>query len=211
MTENTRVGYPIEFLPNAVIPGVGGAPKTVIFLTADAYGVLPPISKLNKKQTMYYFLSGFTSKLAGTERGITEPVSVYSTCFGAPFMPMNPSVYAEMLADKVEKSGANVYLINTGWNGTGKRIMLSYTQAIVEAAISGIFEHGEFIADTFFDLIVPTACPGVPDNLMIPANTWEDSAAYKSKARELACAFIENFKQYSHMPVDVGAAGPKVN
>lgn len=211
LTENTRAGYPVDFLPNAVIPGVGGVPKTVIFLTADAYGVLPPISKLNKNQVMYYFMSGFTSKLAGTERGITEPVPVFSACFGAPFMPMSPSVYAEMLAEKVEKSGANVYLINTGWNGTGKRIKLSYTQAMVEAAISGELEQAEYITDDCFGLAVPTACPGVPDNLMIPANTWQDKAAYEIKAKELAYAFVENFKQYSYMHNDVIAAGPKYN
>ena len=209
LTENTRVGYPVDYIPNAAIPGIGSTPKTVVFLTADAYGVLPPISKLNEKQAMYYFVSGFTSKLAGTERGITSPVPTFSTCFGAPFMPMDPSVYANMLADKVEKSGANVYLVNTGWNGTGKRMKLSYTRAMVTAALSGELEKAAFITDPYFGISVPTSCPGVPDELMIPANTWEDKDAYDAKAKELANSFVENFKKYTKMPADVIAAGPK--
>ena len=209
LTENTRVGYPIEYIPNAAIPGIGDTPKTVIFLTADAYGVLPPISKLNEKQAMYYFVSGFTSKLAGTERGITSPVPTFSTCFGAPFMPLDPSVYAKMLAEKVAKSGANVYLVNTGWNGTGKRMKLAYTRAMVTAALTRELEKSEFVEDPIFGVAVPTTCPNVPDDLMIPINTWEDKEAYKAKAQELAKSFVENFKQYTHMPDDVVAAGPK--
>jgi len=209
LTENTRVGYPVDYIPNAAIPGIGSTPKTVIFLTADAYGVLPPISRLDEKQAMYYFVSGFTSKLAGTERGITSPVPTFSTCFGAPFMPMDPSVYANMLADKVEKSGAHVYLVNTGWNGTGKRMKLSYTRAMVTAALNGELEKAEFVVDPYFGVSVPTSCPNVPDELMIPANTWEDKAAYEAKAKELARSFVENFKQYTKMPADVVAAGPK--
>lgn len=209
LTENTRVGYPVDYIPNAAIPGIGGTPKTVIFLTADAYGVLPPISKLDKNQAMYYFVSGFTSKLAGTERGITSPVPTFSTCFGAPFLPLDPSIYAAMLAEKVEKSGAKVYLVNTGWNGTGKRMKLSYTRAMVTAALNGELEKGEFVTDPFFGVLVPTSCPGVPDELMIPANTWQDKAAYEEKANELAKSFVENFKQYTHMSNEVVAAGPK--
>ena len=209
LAENSRVGYPIEYINNAKLDGVGGTPKTVIFLTADAYGVLPPISKLDKNQAMYYFVSGFTSKLAGTEIGITSPVPTFSTCFGEPFLPLDPSVYANMLAEKIEKSGANVYLVNTGWNGTGKRTKLSYTRAMVTAALSGALEKGEFVTDPYFGVAVPTACEGVPAELLIPANTWEDKAAYEAKAKELAKSFVENFKKYTHMSEEVVAAGPK--
>ena len=210
LTENTRVGYPVDYIPNAAIPGVCATPKTVIFLTADAYGVLPPISRLDEKQAMYYFVSGFTSKLAGTERGITSPVPTFSTCFGAPFMPLDPSVYAKMLAEKVAKSGAKVYLVNTGWNGTGKRMKLSYTRAMVTAALNGELEKAEFVTDRYFGVAVPTSCPNVPEELMIPANTWKDKAAYEAKAKELARSFVENFKKYNKMPADVVDAGPKV-
>ena len=210
LTENTRVGYPVDYIPNAASPGVCATPKTVIFLTADAYGVLPPISRLDEKQAMYYFVSGFTSKLAGTERGITSPVPTFSTCFGAPFMPLDPSVYAKMLAEKVAKSGAKVYLVNTGWNGTGKRMKLSYTRAMVTAALNGELEKAEFVTDPYFGVAVPTSCPNVPEELMIPANTWKDKAAYEAKAKELARSFVENFKKYNKMPADVVAAGPKV-
>ena len=210
LTENTRVGYPVDYIPNAAIPGVCATPKTVIFLTADAYGVLPPISRLDEKQAMYYFVSGFTSKLAGTERGITSPVPTFSTCFGAPFMPLDPSVYAKMLAEKVAKSGAKVYLVNTGWNGTGKRMKLSYTRAMVTAALNGELEKAEFVTDPYFGVAVPTSCPNVPEELMIPANTWKDKAAYEAKAKELARSFVENFKKYNKMPADVVDAGPKV-
>ena len=209
LAENSRVGYPIEYINNAKLDGVGGTPKTVIFLTADAYGVLPPISKLDKNQAMYYFVSGFTSKLAGTEIGITSPVPTFSTCFGEPFLPLDPSVYAGMLAEKIQKSGANVYLVNTGWNGTGKRTKLSYTRAMVTAALSGELEKAEFVTDPYFGVAVPTACEGVPSELLIPANTWEDKAAYEAKARELARSFVENFKKYTHMSAEVVAAGPK--
>ena len=211
LTENTRVGYPVDYIPNAAIPGIGGTPKTVIFLTADAYGVMPPISKLNEKQAMYYFVSGFTSKLAGTERGITSPVPTFSTCFGAPFMPLDPSVYAGMLAEKVAKSGANVYLVNTGWCGnSAKRMNLKYTRAMVTAALNGELEKAEFVTDPYFGVQVPTSCPGVPDEQMIPAKQWgDDTAGYEAKAKELAKSFVENFKKYTHMPADVVAAGPK--
>ncbi|MGI6184760.1 MAG: phosphoenolpyruvate carboxykinase (ATP) [Candidatus Fimadaptatus sp.] len=209
LAENSRVGYPVDFISNAKLDGVGATPKTVIFLTADAYGVLPPISKLDKNQAMYYFVSGFTSKLAGTEIGITSPVPTFSTCFGEPFLPLDPSVYASMLAEKVEKSGANVYLVNTGWNGTGKRMKLSYTRAMVSAALNGDLEKATFVTDPYFGVSVPTTCPNVPDELMIPANTWEDKEAYAAKAKELAASFVENFKKYTHMSAEVVAAGPK--
>ena len=210
LAENSRVGYPVEFINNAELSGKSqSVPKTVIFLTADAYGVLPPISKLDKNQAMYYFVSGFTSKLAGTEIGITSPVPTFSTCFGEHFLPLDPSVYSSMLAEKVEKSGANVYLVNTGWNGTGKRMKLSYTRAMITAALNGTLEKAEFVTDPYFGLSVPTTCEGVPSELMIPANTWEDKAAYEAKAKELAKSFVENFKKYTHMSAEVVAAGPK--
>ena len=208
---NTRVGYPIEHIPNAELSGMcKSVPKTVIFLTADAYGVLPPISKLDRNQAMYYFVSGFTSKVAGTEIGITEPVPTFSTCFGEPFLPLDPSVYAKMLAEKVEKSGANVYLINTGWNGTGKRMKLSYTRAMVTAALTGDIEKSEFIKDDTFGVAVPTTIEGVPSELLIPANTWEDKKAYEERCQKLASSFVENFKKYTKMDADVVSAGPKL-
>ena len=210
LAENSRVGYPIEYINNAELSGMStSVPKTVIFLTADAYGVLPPISKLDKNQAMYYFVSGFTSKLAGTEIGITSPVPTFSTCFGEPFLPLDPSVYADMLAEKVEKSGANVYLVNTGWNGTGERTKLSYTRAMVTAALNGDLEKGEFVTDPYFGVAVPTKVEGVPSDLLIPANTWKDQAAYEAKAKELAMSFVENFKKYTHMSQEVVKAGPK--
>ena len=209
LTENTRVGYPVDYISNAQIPGVGGIPKVVIFLTADAYGVLPPISKLDKNQAMYYFVSGFTSKVAGTEIGVTEPVPTFSTCFGEPFLPLDPSVYAAMLADKVEKAGAKVYLVNTGWNGTGKRMKLSYTRAMVTAALTGEIEKSVFVTDPTFGVQVPTSIEGVPSELLIPENTWEDKAAYQASCKKLAASFVENFKKYTHMSDEVVAAGPK--
>ena len=207
---NSRVGYPIEYIPNAELSGMSpSVPKTVIFLTADAYGVLPPISKLDRNQAMYYFVSGFTSKLAGTEIGVKEPVPTFSTCFGEPFLPLDPSIYAKMLAEKVEKAGASVWLVNTGWNGTGKRMKLSYTRAMVTAALNGELLKSKFEKDPVFGMEVPTTCPGVPDELMIPANTWEDKKAYEETAKKLAKSFIENFKKYTHMSAEVVAAGPK--
>lgn len=209
LAENSRVGYPVEYINNAKLDGVGSIPKTVIFLTADAFGVIPPISKLDRNQAQYYFVSGFTSKLAGTEIGITSPVPTFSTCFGEPFLPLDPSVYAGMLKEKVEKSGANVYLVNTGWNGTGKRISLKYTRAMVTAALNGDLEKGEFTTDPYFGFQVPTSVAGVPDELLNPINTWEDKEAYKEKVTDLVNRFVENFKKYTLMPAEVVAAGPK--
>ena len=170
LTENTRVGYPVDYIPNCLIPGVAGHPKTVIFLTADAFGVLPPISKLNADQAMYHFVSGYTSKLAGTERGIVEPQTTFSTCFGAPFLPLHPSVYANMLGERIEKHNTNVYLVNTGWAGgkygVGSRMKLKYTRAMVTAALNGDLEKGEFVLDPIFNVMVPTTCPNVPDEFL---------------------------------------------
>lgn len=213
LTENTRVGYPVEFIPNAAIPGVGGQPKTVVFLTADAFGVLPPIAKLDKDMAMFHFVSGYTSKLAGTERGITEPQATFSTCFGAPFLPLDPSVYAEMLGEKVAKSDAKVYLINTGWSGgsygVGKRMSLKYTRAMVTAALTGALDDVKFKLDPIFNVYVPTECPNVPAEILNPKNTWADKAEYDKTAKMLAARFTENFKKYTHMPENIVKAGPK--
>ena len=207
---NSRVGYPVEYIPNAELSGMSpSVPKTVIFLTADAYGVLPPISKLDRNQAMYYFVSGFTSKVAGTEIGVTEPVPTFSTCFGEPFLPLDPSVYAAMLAEKVEKAGAKVYLVNTGWNGTGQRMKLRYTRAMVTAALTGAIEKADFVTDPTFGVQVPTAIEGVPSELLIPENTWADKEAYRAACRKLASSFAENFKKYTRMSAEVVAAGPK--
>ena len=207
---NTRVGYPVDYIPNASETGVAPVPKTVIFLTADAFGVLPPISKLSMDQAMYYFVSGFTSKVAGTELGVTEPVPTFSTCFGEPFMPMDPSVYATMLKEKAMAAGANVYLVNTGWNGTGERTKLRYTRAMVTAALTGEIEKSEFVEDPFFGVQVPTSVEGCPSDILIPVNTWEDKAAYEASAKKLVGMFQENFAtKYSHMPAEIVNAGPK--
>ena len=213
LTENTRVGYPVEFIPNAAIPGVGGQPKTVVFLTADAFGVLPPIAKLDKDMAMFHFVSGYTSKLAGTERGITEPQATFSTCFGAPFLPLDPSVYAEMLGENVASSDAKVYLINTGWSGgsygVGKRMSLKYTRAMVTAALTGALDNVKFELDPIFNVYVPTECPNVPAEILNPKNTWADKAEYDKTAKMLAARFTENFKKYTHMPENIVKAGPK--
>lgn len=213
LTENTRVGYPVTYIPDCVIPGVGGHPKTVVFLTADAFGVLPPISKLDKNQAMYHFVSGYTSKLAGTERGITEPVTTFSTCFGAPFLPLDPSVYAEMLGRNIDKHNVNVYLVNTGWcghkAGDGKRMSLKYTRAMVTAALNGDLEKVAYEADPYFNVSVPTSCPGVPDEVLSPRKMWKDEAEYERTAKDLAARFVKNFQKYTHMPKSIVDAGPK--
>lgn len=194
---NSRVGYPVEYIPNAELSGMSpSVPKTVIFLTADAYGVLPPISKLDKNQAMYYFVSGFTSKVAGTEIGVTEPVPTFSTCFGEPFLPLDPSVYAAMLADKVEKSGARVYLVNTGWNGTGKRISIKDTRGIIDAILSGAINEAPTKKIPYFDFEVPTALPGVDPAILDPRDTYADAAQWEEKAKDLAGRFVKNFAKY---------------
>lgn len=212
-TENTRVGYPLDYIPNALIPSQGGQPKTVIFLTADAFGVLPPIAKLDKNQAMYHFVSGYTSKLAGTERGITEPQATFSTCFGEPFMPLPARRYAELLGQRIDEYGSNVYLINTGWSGggygVGKRMSLPYTRAMVTAALNGELENVEFEVDPIFNVSIPKTCPNVPSEVLNPRNVWADKDAYERSAKELAARFVENFKQYDHMPQHVVDAGPR--
>ncbi len=211
LTVNSRAGYPVEYIPHAELSGVGAVPKTVIFLTADVYGVLPPISKLNRNQAAYYFMSGFTSKLAGTEIGVKEPVPTFSTCFGEPFLPLDPALYAKMLVKKIEESGANVYLINTGRNGSGKRIKLHYTRAMVTAALTGALEGGEFVKDPVFGVDIPLHVKGVPAELLIPENSWEDKAAYMQKVKELATRFVDNFKKYETASPEVLAAGPDIS
>ena len=214
LTENTRVAYPVDFIPNACLSGLGGHPKTVVFLTADAFGVLPPISKLNKEQAMYHFLSGYTSKLAGTERGITKPEATFSSCFGAPFLPLSPLVYAKLLGEKLERHNTNVFLINTGWSGgpygVGSRMKLSYTRAMVTAAIEGKLDNVSYELDPIFNIYVPAECPDVPPELLKPIHTWQDKEAYQSKARELAQLFNENIAKFgASIPAEVIGAGPK--
>lgn len=211
-TENTRVGYPLNYISNAVIPSVGPTPDTVIFLTADAFGVLPPISRLDKNQAMYHFVSGYTSKLAGTERGIVEPETTFSTCFGAPFLPLPAHIYADLLGKKIEENDCDVYLVNTGWvggkYGTGHRMKLPYTRAMVEAAIRGKLRDVEYVHDDVFNVDVPKTCPGVPDDVLDARSQWADKDAYDKTARELANHFIENFRQYDGMSEDIINAGP---
>lgn len=218
ITENTRVGYPVNYIDNAAIPGIGGIPKVVIFLTADAFGVLPPISRLDENAAMYHFVTGFTSKLAGTERGVTEPQPTFSTLFGEPFMPMDASVYANMLGERIEKYNTKVYLVNTGWTGgpasgegkLGSRMKLKYTRAMVTAALNGDFDNVEYKHDDIFNLDVPQSCPNVPSEIMNPRDTWEDKAAYDESAKKLAKMFADNFaKKYPNMPKNIAEAGPK--
>ena len=213
LTENTRVGYPVDYISNAQIPGVAATPKTVIFLTADAFGVLPPVSKLSREAAMYHYVSGYTAKLAGTERGVTEPQATFSTCFGAPFLPLDPSVYAEMLGKKIEEHDSNVYLVNTGWAGgkygVGSRMKLKYTRAMVTAALNGELEKSEFELDPIFNVMVPKTCPNVPDEFLNQRAMWKNDAEYEATAKDLAARFVKNFKKYSHMPAHIVEAGPK--
>ncbi len=190
LTENTRASYPIEFIPNAKIPCTGGHPQNIIFLTCDAFGVLPPVSKLNAAQAMYHFISGYTAKVAGTEDGVTEPSATFSACFGAAFLVWHPSKYAELLAEKIEKHKVNVWLVNTGWiggaYGKGSRIKLKYTRAMIDAIHSGELLKSSFINETVFGLQIPSQCPDVPDDILIPENLWDDKAAYKKQLVHLA-------------------------
>jgi phosphoenolpyruvate carboxykinase (ATP) len=214
ITENTRAAYPIEYIPGAVISGVGGHPKTIVFLTADAFGALPPISRLSKEQAMYYFISGYTSKLAGTERGITTPEATFSACFAAPFLPLHPMVYAKLLGEKIDKYNSKVYLINTGWSGgpygIGKRIDLAYTRSMVSAALKGDLNNVEYIKDPVFNLSIPKSCPNVPYEILNPINTWEDKEAYNVQAKNLARKFFENIKSCNIIPEEIKNAGPNV-
>lgn len=212
LTENTRVAYPLDHIDNALEESKSGHPDKIIFLTADATGVLPPISKLTKEQAMYHFLSGYTSKLAGTERGVTTPEATFSACFGAPFLPLPPSVYAKMLGEKIDEFNTDVYLVNTGWTGgaygTGKRMKLSYTRRMVDAALNGEFKNTEMYQDPVFGLNIPLHCDGVPEEVMIPRNAWEDKSDYDTQAESLAAKFHENFKKFAYADETIAAAGP---
>ncbi len=204
-TENTRAAYPIDFIPNVVRSGCGGVPKTVIMLTADAFGVLPPIAKLSREQAMYHFLSGYTAKVAGTERGVTEPTATFSTCFGAPFMVHHPTVYSKLLGRKIEENDVECWLVNTGWTGgpygVGKRMSIAHTRAMVNAAIEGRIT-GTFTREPFFGLLVPEQVPDVPADVLNPRNAWSDTAAYDAQAKKLARLFFENFKRFASHATD---------
>jgi len=212
LTENTRACYPVEYIPNAALAGIGGSPQTIIFLTADAFGVLPPVARLTREGAMYHFISGYTSKLAGTERGITEPQATFSACFGSPFMPLHPNVYATLLGQKIAESGARVFLVNTGWiggaYGQGKRISIAYTRAIITAILNGDLDHCNYREDHVFKLFVPEKVPGLPPAFLTPREAWADQANYDATALHLAERFRSNFRQFGAAVSDIAAAGP---
>ena len=200
LTENTRCAYQLDFIDGAVEPSVGGHPKNIVFLTCDAFGVLPPISRLTPDQAMMYFLNGYTAKVAGTEAGVTEPSATLSTCFGAPFLPLRPKVYAELLKEKISKHGSHVWLLNTGWTGgpygVGNRMKLAYTRAMINAAFSGELDKIGYTKDPVFGLDVPNSCPGVPTEVLMPRGTWADPAAYDAKAAHLKEMFDKNYQKF---------------
>jgi phosphoenolpyruvate carboxykinase (ATP) len=200
-TENTRAAYPIYYIKNAKDPSIGKTPQNIFFLTADAFGVLPPISKLTPAQAMYHFISGYTAKVAGTEVGITEPTTTFSACFGKAFLPLHPAKYAELLGKKLKENNVNVWLINTGWTGgpygIGSRIKLAYTRAMITAALNGSLDNVTYENLPVFNLSIPTTCPGVPSEILNPKNTWSDKEAYDAKLNHLASAFVKNFEQYA--------------
>jgi phosphoenolpyruvate carboxykinase (ATP) len=215
ITENTRAAYPIHFIPNHVPSGRGGHPENVIFLAADAFGVLPPIARLTREQAMYHFLSGYTAKLAGTERGVTEPQATFSTCFGAPFLVHQPSRYAELLRDKIDEYESAVWLVNTGWSGgpygVGQRMKIAHTRAMISAVLEDRLREVATAPDPIFGVHVPVMCPGVPAKVLQPRNTWADPAAYDAQAIDLARRFADNFKQFSGMvAAEVAASGPRL-
>ncbi len=214
LTENTRAAYPISFIENAEPTGRGDHPRNVIMLTADAFGVLPPISRLTPEGAIYHFLSGYTAKVAGTEKGVTEPTATFSTCFGAPFLPLPPQRYATMLGERIAKHRARVWLVNTGWTGggygTGQRMKIGHTRAMIRAALSGALDTVAYERDDRFNLDVPTSCPGVPAGVLKPRSTWGDGAAYDAQAAKLARLFADNFKAFeAGVSSEVRAAGPK--
>ena len=216
LTENTRAAYPLTHISNSVPERRGGHPKNIIFLTCDAYGIMPPVSRLTPEQAMYHFLSGYTAKVAGTERGMSrEPSAIFSTCFGAPFMALHPSVYANLLGDKIAKYKANCWLVNTGWTGgpygVGNRMEIAHTRAMVNAILDGSLNDVSTKEDPIFGVQVPTSCPNVPEEVLNPRNTWKSPEAYDEKARELAEQFVENFKEYEDsVGPDVVSAGPRI-
>ncbi|HZI52453.1 MAG TPA: phosphoenolpyruvate carboxykinase (ATP), partial [Chitinophagaceae bacterium] len=214
ITENTRVSYPLHFISNAVEPSIGGLPRNIFFLTCDAFGVLPPIAKLTPGQAMYQFISGYTAKVAGTEAGVTEPKPTFSACFGAPFLPLHPGKYAEMLGRKMQENKVNVWMINTGWTGgpygVGSRMKLKYTRAMITAALEGELSKAEYELHPVFGMAIPKACPNVPSEILNPRNTWEDKNAYDEKARFLAGLFIKNFEKFADaVPGEILDAAPK--
>lgn len=216
LTENSRVAYPLEYIPNALVPSCATHPKNIIFLTADAFGVLPPIAKLTKNQAMYHFLAGYTSKVAGTERGITEPQATFSTAFGEPFLPLPPLQYAKLLGERIAKHETNVFLVNTGWSGgpygVGKRMKLEYTRAMITAALNGELERGGWAKLPVFGLDIPCSCPNVPDNILNPINTWFDKKAYHQYANKLAKLFSDNIKKFDGVVTgEILNAGPTLN
>jgi phosphoenolpyruvate carboxykinase (ATP) len=214
-TENTRSSYPLSFIDNAIPSGQAGHPKNVVMLTADAYGAMPPIARLTPEGAMYHFLSGYTARVAGTERGVTEPKATFSSCFGAPFLPLNPNVYAKMLGERIAKHNSRVWLVNTGWTGgppgVGSRMKIAYTRAMITAALSGQLDNVKYQKHDIFNLDIPTTCPGVPNSVLDPRSTWPDKNAYDEQAKKLGGMFVENFKTFEK-DVDpaVKAAGPKV-
>jgi len=216
ITENTRAAYPIDFISNAKEPSYGGQPQNIFFLTCDAFGILPPISKLTKAQAMYHFISGYTAKVAGTEVGVTEPQTTFSACFGRVFLPLHPAKYAELLGKKLEEhTNVNVWLINTGWSGgaygTGSRMKLSYTRAMITAAMNGLLDNVAYEAHPVFGMLMPAEVPGVPSEILTPRNTWSDKAAYDKKANELAKLFVNNFAKYADKANDeIRSAAPVV-
>lgn len=215
LTENTRAAYPISHIPNATREGLGDHPTNIIMLTADAFGVLPPIAKLTPEQAMYHFLSGYTAKVAGTEKGVTEPQATFSVCFGAPFMALSPTVYANLLGEKITGHNVNVWLVNTGWSGgpygVGQRMKISYTRAMVHAALNGALNDVPATPDPNFGIAVPATCPDVPAEVLNPRNTWDNKDAYDAQARQLAGMFAENFKAFANqVPAEVRAAGPQI-
>ncbi len=215
LTENTRAAYPISHIPNATRDGLGGHPANIIMLTADAFGVLPPIARLTPTQAMYHFLSGYTAKVAGTEKSVTEPSATFSACFGAPFMALAPDVYANLLGAKIAQPNVNVWLVNTGWSGgpygVGQRMKIAYTRAMVHAALNGVLGDVPTTPDPIFGIAVPNSCPGVPIEVLNPRNTWADKAAYDMQARKLAAMFGENFKAFAdQVSPEVREAGPRL-
>jgi phosphoenolpyruvate carboxykinase (ATP) len=216
LTENTRAAYPLSHIPNALRTAVAGHPDNVVMLTADAFGVMPPLAKLTPEQAMYHFISGYTAKLAGTEKGVTEPKATFSACFGAPFMVLHPSRYAELLAQRIRDHNSSCWLVNTGWTGgpygVGSRMKIEYTRALLNAALEGKLADVNFDEDPVFRIQVPTSCPGVPEEILKPRNTWPDKNAYDDQAKKLARMFVENFKDYeAEAGPEVKAAGPKLS
>jgi phosphoenolpyruvate carboxykinase (ATP) len=214
ITENTRVSYPLHFISNAQEPSIGNLPRNIFFLTCDAFGVLPPISKLTPGQAMYQFISGYTAKVAGTELGVTEPKPTFSACFGAPFLPLHPGKYAGMLGEKMRENKVNVWMVNTGWTGgtygEGHRMKLKYTRAMITAALEGKLDNAEYKSDPVFGMAIPQACPDVPSEILTPKNTWTDKDAYDKQASHLASLFIKNFEKYTEGVTDeIRAAAPK--